>query len=286
MKKNKEIGTLYIVGTPIGNMRDITLRALDTLKKVDLILAEDTRQTLKLLNYFEISKKMISYHRHNEVEKVNQVVKILEEGQDIALVSDAGMPCVSDPGYALVYKLVELGYDIEVIPGVTACITAVVKSGMDTTRFTFEGFLSVNKKQRRERLESLKCETRTMIFYEAPHKILHTLEDLKIYFGEDREIVVARELTKKFEEHIRGTIQNVINHFTEVAPKGEMVVVVKGQNEDFLKQKEKDELNEISIEDLFDRYIKEGKTKKEAVKLVAKMKNIDKNIVYKATLEK
>ena len=285
MKKNNEVGTLYIVGTPIGNMRDITIRALDTLKEVDLILAEDTRQTVKLLNHYEISKKMISYHRHNEVDKINQVVTILEEGKNIALVSDAGMPCVSDPGYALVYKLVELGYDIEVIPGVTACITAVVKSGMDTTRFSFEGFLSVNKKQRREKLDAMKNETRTMIFYEAPHKIINTLEDMSLYFGLNRKIVVARELTKRYEEHIRGSIEEVIKHFEEVQPKGEMVVIVSGQDENVLKQKEKDDLNEISIEDLFNKYIKEGKTKKESVKLVAKMKNIDKNIVYKATLD-
>ena len=285
MKKNNEIGTLYIVGTPIGNMRDITIRALDTLKEVDVILAEDTRQTLKLLNHFEITKKLISYHRHNEVEKVNQVVNSLESGNNIALVSDAGMPCVSDPGYALVYKLVELGYNIEVIPGVTACITAVVKSGMDTTRFSFEGFLSVNKKQRKLRLESLKNETRTMIFYEAPHKLLNTLADMKEYFGDTREIVIARELTKKFEEYVRGSINTVIDHFETVPPKGEIVIIIKGQDEELLKHKEKEELNEISIEDLFKQYIKEGKTKKEAVKLVAKMKDVDKNVVYKVTLE-
>lgn len=284
MKKNNNIGILYIVGTPIGNMKDITLRALETLKEVDLILAEDTRQTIKLLNYFEISKKMISYHRHNEVEKVEQIVKILEDGKNIALVSDAGMPCVSDPGYALVYKLVELGYNIEVIPGVTACVTAIVKSGMDTTRFSFEGFLSVNKKQRRERLESLKNETRTMIFYEAPHKLLYTLEDMKTYLL-DRKIVVARELTKRYEEYVRGNISSVIEHFKENSPKGEFVLILEGQDEKYLKQKEKDDLKDISIEDLYNIYIKEGKTKKEAIKLVAKMKNIDKNIVYKSTLD-
>ncbi|MEG2484172.1 MAG: 16S rRNA (cytidine(1402)-2'-O)-methyltransferase [Clostridia bacterium] len=284
MKNSIEKGTLYIVGTPIGNMRDITIRALDTLKEVDIILAEDTRQTVKLLNYFEISKKMISYHRHNEIEKVNQVIQILDEGKNVAIVSDAGMPCVSDPGYFLVKELVEKSYPVEVIPGVTAFVTAVVKSGIDTTRFSFEGFISVNKKQRKERLMSLENETRTMLFYEAPHKLIGTLKDMQKYF-QGRYICVARELTKKFEEHIRGDIETVIEHFEQNPPRGEFVIVVKGKDENEIKENEKTAVENISVEDLYMQYIREGKSKKEAVKLVAKMKNIDKNIVYKETLD-
>ena len=196
--KNK--GKLYIVGTPIGNLDDITIRAVNTLRNVDVILAEDTRQTLKLLNHFEISKHMISYHRHNEDDKIEKIVEILNSGKNLALVSDAGMPIISDPGQNLVKYLVKNNYDIEVVPGVTALITAIVKSGLDSTRFTFEGFLSVNKKQRKERLKSLVNETRTMIFYEAPHKILSTLKDMYEYFG-NRDICIARELTKIHEEY-------------------------------------------------------------------------------------
>ena len=193
-------GKLYIVGTPIGNLDDITIRAINTLKDVDIILAEDTRQTLKLLNHFEISKHMISYHRHNEDEKIDKIVGLLNEGKNLALVSDAGMPIISDPGQNLIKYLVKNNYLVEVVPGVTAFVTAIVKSGLDSTRFTFEGFLSVNKKQRKERLKNLVNETRTMIFYEAPHKILSTLKDMYEYFG-NRDICIARELTKIHEEY-------------------------------------------------------------------------------------
>ncbi len=275
-----KVGKLYIVGTPIGNIRDITIRALDTLKEVDLILAEDTRQTLKLLNHYEIVKRQISYHRHNEAEKINQVIKLLDEGNNIALVSDAGMPCVSDPGYLLVIELVKRGYDIEVIPGVTALITAVVKSGIDTTRFSFEGFLSVNKKQRKERLQEVKNDKRTLIFYEAPHKIINTLKDVLDILG-DRNICIARELTKVYEEHIRGKVTEILDHFEKVAPKGEMVLIIEGKTEEELKHDKELELENVTEEELLIKYLKEGLTRKEAVKRVAKEKNKDKNEIYK-----
>ena len=203
MEKDKK-GTLYIVGTPIGNLGDITIRAIETLKSVDVILAEDTRQTLKLLNHFNIQKHLVSYHRHNEDEKIKNVVDFLDSGKDLALVSDAGMPVISDPGQNLIKYLVANNYNIVTIPGVTAVITAIVKSGLDSTRFTFEGFLSINKKQRKQRLESLKNEERTMVFYEAPHKLLATLKDMYEVFGK-RNICIARELTKLHEEYIHTT---------------------------------------------------------------------------------
>ena len=219
-------GKLYVVGTPIGNLGDITLRAIETLKKVDIILAEDTRQTLKLLNHLEIQKSMISYHRHNEIDKINMVVGLLDEGKNIALVSDAGMPIISDPGQGLVHYLVENNYDIEVVPGVTALITGIVRSGMDSTRFTFEGFLSVSKRQRIKRLEELKNEIRTMIFYEAPHKILYTLKDMYEVFGE-RNICICRELTKIHEEYRNTTFKEAIEEIETNGIKGEIVLVVE-----------------------------------------------------------
>ncbi len=276
----KQTGKLYIVGTPIGNIKDITIRALETLKEVDIILAEDTRQTLKLLNHYEISKRQISYHRHNEADKIDQVKKLLDAGNNIALVSDAGMPCVSDPGYLLVIELVKANYKIEVIPGVTALITAVVKSGIDTTRFAFEGFLSVNKKQRRERLLEVENDRRTLIFYEAPHKIKNTLGDILEVFG-NRNICVARELTKVYEEYIRGNVKEVIEHFENIPPKGEMVLIVEGKSEKEIEEEKEESLKNVTVEELLNRYLKEGLSRKEAVKKVSKEKNIDKNEVYK-----
>ena len=273
-------GKLYIVGTPIGNIQDITIRALETLKKVDLILAEDTRQTLKLLNHYEISKRQISYHRHNEADKINQVKALLDEGKEIALVSDAGMPCVSDPGYLLVIELVKENYEIEVIPGVTALITAVVKSGIDTTRFAFEGFLSVNKKQRKERLTEIKNDKRTLIVYEAPHKIKNTLRDILEMLG-NRNICIARELTKIHEEYLRGTVKELIDYYDTVLPKGEMVIIIEGKTDAELELEKEKSFEDVTIEELLTKYINEGLSRKEAVKKAAKDKKMDKNQVYK-----
>ena len=277
-------GKLYIVGTPIGNLDDITIRAINTLKDVDIILAEDTRQTLKLLNHFEISKHMISYHRHNEDEKIDKIVEILNEGKNLALVSDAGMPIISDPGQNLVKYLVKNNYDIEVVPGVTALITAIVKSGLDSTRFTFEGFLSVNKRQRKERLKSLVNETRTMIFYEAPHKILSTLKDMYEYFG-NRDICIARELTKIHEEYRYTNFKDAIINIEENGIKGEIVLVISGASEDKINEEKNKEIEQINSLELVKEYMKNGDAKKDAIKKVAKLKGVNKDVVYKECLD-
>lgn len=272
-------GTLYLVATPIGNLEDITFRALRTLKEVDVILAEDTRKTLKLLNHFEIKKPLISFYRHNEGVKIEQVLGMLEEGKNLALVSDAGTPAISDPGEDLVRALIENEINIVPIPGAVAAIQALICSGFDTTRFAFEGFLSINKRCRKERLEELKNEERTMLFYEAPHKLTRTLDALKETFGPDRRIVLGREITKIHEEMMRMTVQEAIDYYEENEVKGEFVIVVEGT------PKVVEEVTE-TVEELMERYLDEGMDKKEAMKLVAKEKGISKSEVYKICLSK
>ena len=282
--KNEQRGILYVVGTPIGNLKDITLRAIETLQNADIILAEDTRQTLKLLNHLNIEKHMISYHRHNEENKVQMVVSLLDEGKNIALVSDAGMPIISDPGQGLVKYLVENEYKIEVIPGVTALITAIVRSGMDSTRFTFEGFLSVSKKQRIKRLNELKDEIRTMIFYEAPHKILYTLKDMYEVFGQIN-ICICRELTKIHEEYKNTTFEEAIEKIEKDGIKGEIVLIVEGKSEIELEKKRKEELEKVDPVQLVKEYIEEGTPKKDAIKKAAKQLGVNKNEVYKQCID-
>ena len=277
-------GILYIVGTPIGNLGDITIRALDTLKNVDIILAEDTRQTLKLLNHFNIEKRLVSYHRHNEDEKIAQVVSFLNDGKNLALVSDAGMPIISDPGQNLIKYLIQNDYEVIVIPGVTALITGIVKSGFDSTRFAFEGFLSVNKKQRNKRLNSLVNETRTMIFYEAPHKILATLKSIEETLG-NRNICIARELTKIHEEYLHLTVKEAIEKIEQEGIRGEIVLLIEGVSEDSLEAKRKEEMLEIDSRELVRKYIESGMSKKDAIKTVAKEKKISKNEVYKECID-
>ena len=221
----KEIGTLYIVATPIGNLEDITLRAINILKKVDLIAAEDTRHTLKLLNHLEISKPLISYHRHNEDVKTDILIKELKQGKEIALVSDAGTPGICDPGEEVIKKCIEEEIPIVPIPGACAMINALICSGLDTKEFVFIGFLPLNKKNRKEKLEEIKITTKTMILYEAPHKLETTLKDLKEIIG-DRKIVLARELTKIHEEYIRENIDVLIERAKEL--KGEIVLLIEG----------------------------------------------------------
>lgn len=277
-------GKLYIVGTPIGNLSDITLRAIETLKNCDLILAEDTRQTLKLLNHFDITKHMISYHRHNEDDKIKTVISFLDDGKNLALVSDAGMPIISDPGQNLVKYLVENNYEIEVVPGVTALTTAIVKSGLDSTRFTFEGFLSINKKQRNKRLEALKEEERTMIFYEAPHKILATLKDMYSVFG-NRNICIARELTKIHEEYLYTNFKDAIEKIECDGIRGEIVLLIEGIDMAELEEKNNDMLNQKGNVELVKEYMLNGIDKKEAIKKVAKLKGVNKNEVYRDCIE-
>ncbi|MBU3820517.1 16S rRNA (cytidine(1402)-2'-O)-methyltransferase [Flavobacteriaceae bacterium XHP0103] len=223
------MGKLYIVPTPIGNLKDITLRALDVLKEVDLILAEDTRTSGKLLKHFEITTHMQSHHMHNEHKTVENLIQKLKSGANIALISDAGTPAISDPGFLLTRACVDEHIDVECLPGATAFVPALVNSGLPNDKFVFEGFLPV-KKGRQTRLLLLAEETRTMIFYESPHKLLKTLAHFCEYFGEDRQVSVSRELTKLYEETIRGTAKDVLDHYTNKPPKGEIVIVVAGKN--------------------------------------------------------
>lgn len=278
-----EKGKIYLVGTPIGNLKDITLRAIETLKMVDIILAEDTRQTLKLLNHLEISKPQISYHRHNEVDKIDEVKRLLDEGKIIALVSDAGMPRISDPGEALVETLITEGYKVEVIPGVTALTTAIAYTNFDSATFVFEGFLPMRPTRRREKLEKLKYETRTIVFYEAPHKILATLKDLYKFLG-DRKICIARELTKLHEECRYSTLSEQIERIEQEGIKGEIVLIVQGNLDgDELKKQMENEalgLDNLTDKELVEKYIESGMSKKDAIKKVAKERGKNKNEVY------
>ena len=220
-------GTLYLVATPIGNLEDITFRAIRILKEVDLIAAEDTRQTLKLLNYYEINKPLISYHRHNEEVKQEVLIQKLKEGQNIALVSDAGTPVISDPGEVIVKEALKENIKVIPIPGACALINALIASGLDTKEFSFYGFLSLNKKLRKEKLQEIRKENKTIILYEAPHKLTSTLKDLSEIL-EDRKIVVARELTKIHEEFLSGTASEILENYKE--PKGEHIILIEGSN--------------------------------------------------------
>ena len=273
-----EKGKLYLVATPIGNLGDITFRAIETLKNVDLILAEDTRKTIKLLNHFEISKQMISFYRHNEGTKIDSVIELLLEGKNLALVSDAGTPAISDPGEDLVREAINNDIVVIPIPGAVAFVQSLICSGFDTKRFVFEGFLPMNKGNRKTHLNSLKNEERTIIFYEAPHKLRRTLKDLREYFGGDRSVVLSREITNVFEDHLRFTLDEAIACYNEGDIKGEFVVLVEGKPAEIVEITE-------SIEELMERYMDEGMTEKEAMKQVAKDKGISKSEVY-ATLKK
>lgn len=269
-------GKLYLVATPIGNLEDITLRALKVLKEVDIIAAEDTRHTLGLLNHFEISKPLISYYKQNESTKSEILVEKLKNGKNIAVVSDAGTPGISDPGEQIVKVAIENNIEIIPIPGACAMINALIVSGMPTREFSFIGFLSAIKKDRRDKLEEIKYETRTLIFYEAPHKLKTTLEDMLEMLG-DRKIVLARELTKIHEEFIRGKISEIIGNLNEV--KGEFVVIVEGNNES-KKDIELKELNSLSLEKHYEFYEKNGMSKKEIIKQIAKDRRVNKNEIY------
>ncbi len=267
-------GTLYIVATPIGNLEDITLRAIRILKEVDLIAAEDTRNTLKLLNHFEISKSLISYHRHNEDVKSDVLIEKLMEGKNIALVSDAGTPGICDPGEEIIKKCIELEINIVPIPGACAMINSLICSGIDTKEFAFLGFLPLNKKLRKNKLEEIEKSNKTLIIYEAPHKLETTLRDLKQILNQDRKIVLAREITKIHEEFIRGNIDDLIEKTQGI--KGEIVLIIEGNS----NLVEENELNNLSIEDHYKFYESQGFSKKEIIKKVAKDRNLNKNEVY------
>ena len=274
-------GKLYLVATPIGNLEDITLRALRILKEVDLIAAEDTRHTLGLLNHFEIKKPLISYYKEIENKKSDVLISKLKEGQNIAIVSDAGTPGISDPGEEIVKKAIEENIEIIPVPGACAFVNALIASGFNTREFSFIGFLSANKKERKEKLEEIKNETRTLIFYEAPHKMKSTLENMSEIFG-NRRIVLARELTKIHEEFIRSTIDEVLENEEY---KGEFVILIEGSTES-KKDIELKNLNELTLEEHYERYEKEGFSKKEIIKMIAKDRNVNKNEIYQYFIEK
>jgi len=267
-------GKLYLVATPIGNLEDITLRALRVLKEVDIIAAEDTRHTLKLLNHFGIKKTLISYYKENERIKSNILIEKLKEDKNIALVSDAGTPAISDPGEEIVKLAIENNIEIIPIPGACAFINALICSGFDTKKFAFIGFLPVNKKEKKDILERIKKENKSLIFYEAPHKLRKTLELMLEVLG-NRDIVLARELTKIHEEFIRGNIEDVLESLGE--PKGEFVIILKGAEK---SNDEKDFLNKMTLEEHFEYYQKQGLEKKEIIKNIAKDRNTNKNEIY------
>ena len=272
-------GILYLVPTPIGNLGDISVRCRETLEQADFIAAEDTRVTLKLLNYLGIKKSLVSYFEHNKAAKGNVILDRILAGETCALVSDAGSPAISDPGEDLVKQCAEAGVTVCAIPGPCAVITALSISGQSTGRFCFEGFLSTAKKSRREHLEALVKEQRTMIFYEAPHKLLNTLEDMAVVFGEDRPISLCRELTKLHEEVVRTTLGQAIAKYTETPPKGEFVLVVAGAPEEIKEAATADDAAERVI-----ALMESGLSRKDAIKQTAKELDLPKNVVYDAAL--
>lgn len=272
-------GKLYLVATPIGNLEDITFRALRILKEVDLIAAEDTRNTLKLLNHYEITKPLISYHRHNEEIKKDNLIDKLKNGENIAIVTDAGTPGISDPGEVIVKEAIENNIEVISIPGACAAINALICSGLDTKEFVFLGFLPINKKLRKIKLEEIKNENKTLILYEAPHKMKETLQDLKSIL-DNRKVVLARELTKIHEEFIRGSIDEVISKSENI--KGEMILVIEGCE----KVEKESELNNLSLDEHYNFYERQGLDKKEIIKKIAKDRGKNKNDIYMLFLEK
>ena len=273
--ENQKKGILYIIATPIGNLEDITLRAIRILKKVDLIAAEDTRHTLKLLNHLEISKPLISYHRHNEEIRTEELIKELKTGKNIGLVSDAGTPGICDPGEEIIKKCIEETIKVVPIPGACAMINALITSGISTKEFIFLGFLPLNKKSRKEKLEEIKNANKTIILYEAPHKLKSTLNDLSLIL-EDRSVVLARELTKIHEEYIRGTVKELMEKTDNL--KGEMILIIEKNNK--YKKGELNSLNNLTLEEHYNFYEIRGLNKKEIIKKIAKDRNVSKNEIY------
>jgi 16S rRNA (cytidine1402-2'-O)-methyltransferase len=284
LDKNKKEGILYICGTPIGNLEDITLRALKILKKVKLIAAEDTRHTKKLLNHYQINTKVTSYYEYNKFKKAPYLAEILKNGQDIALVSDAGMPGISDPGYVLINLALKNSIKIIPVPGISALITALVVSGLPTDKFVFEGFLPRKIKERKRYYKSIENEERTIIFYETPHRLKRALKDMLDVWGE-RKIVIARELTKIYEEIIRGKLSQVLTEISTKEIKGEITLVVQGG----IKKKENDTIDFLKDECIMQEYLKklknQGYSNRDIIKITQEKLNIPKNLIYKKLLE-
>lgn len=271
-----ENGILYLIATPIGNLEDITLRAIETLKEVDIIAAEDTRHSLKLLNHLNISKPLISYHRHNEDVKTKDLINKLKEGKNIGLITDAGTPGISDPGEEVVQEAIENNIKVVPIPGPCAAITALIASGLSTKEFIFYGFLPLNSKLRKEKFEDIENQNKTIIIYEAPHRLISTLQEIENRFG-DINIVVAKELTKVHEEFIRGKIDYVLSKIAE--PKGEYILIFEMHSKS-KKEKEIEKINLLSVEEQYNYYEKLGMQKKEIIKKIAQNNNVSKNEIY------
>ena len=276
-------GKLYLCATPIGNLEDITFRVIRTLQEVDLIAAEDTRNSIKLLNHFEIKTPMTSYHEYNKIEKGRKLVEKLQEGVNIALITDAGTPGISDPGEELVKMCYEAGIGVTSLPGPAACITALTLSGLPTRRFAFEAFLPSDKKERQAVLKELVDETRTIILYEAPHRLIKTLQELLDNLG-NRRITICRELTKKHETAFATTLEEAISYYEANEPKGECVLVLEGRSREELRQEEVAKWEEMTIEEHMDYYLNQGIQKKEAMKMVAKDRGVSKRDIYQNLL--
>lgn len=277
-------GTLYLCATPIGNLEDITFRVLRILKEVDVIAAEDTRNSIKLLNHFEIHTPMTSYHEYNKFDKGRELVEQLRAGKNIALITDAGMPGISDPGEELVKMCAEAGITVTVLPGACACVTALTLSGLGTRRFAFEAFLPSDKKERQNVLEELKSETRTMIIYEAPHRLLKTLGELRDTLG-NRRISVCRELTKKHETIFRTDLEAAIRHYEAEAPRGECVLVIEGRSWEEMEKEKQAAWEQMTIAEHVALYEQQGIQHKEAMRLAAKDRGVSKRDIYQALLE-
>lgn len=276
-------GTLYLCGTPIGNLEDMTFRAVRTLREVDLVAAEDTRNSIKLLNHFEIRTPMTSYHEYNKIEKGRKLVDRLLSGENIALITDAGMPGISDPGEELVQMCQEAGVEVTAVPGPAACVTALAISGQATRRFAFEAFLPTDKKERQEILEEIKRETRTVILYEAPHRLVKTLKLLEETLGE-REVSVCRELTKKHETVLKCILPEAVRYYEEHEPKGECVIVVAGKSREEVREEAAAVWEAMTVEEHMKYYEDKGVERKDAMKQVAKDRGVSKRDIYKMLL--
>ena len=278
-------GKIYLVATPIGNLSDISMRAIETLKNVDIIACEDTRNTIRLLNHFEIKGHLTSYHEYNKIDKAYELCEKVKEGNNIAFVSDAGMPAISDPGYELVDIAYKEGLEVTVVPGASAVVSALAISGISSRRFAFEGFLPADKNEKKEILTELSQESRTLILYEAPHRLLKTLKELFDYMG-DRNIAIVREITKLHEEVLRGKLADIIADYEseKIAIRGEYVLVIEGKSLLEKREERQKSFEEISIREHYEKYIFEGMDKKEAMKAVAKDRGIQKRDVYKELL--
>lgn len=281
----QEKGKLYLCATPIGNLQDMTPRVIETLNMVDVIAAEDTRNSIKLLNHFDIKTPMTSYHEFNKYDKADQLVSSMLGGKNIALITDAGTPAISDPGEVLVKRCYEEGITVTSLPGCVACITALTLSGLSTRRFVFEGFLPYDKKEKLQVLDSLKNEHRTIIMYEAPHHLVRTLTELSEIFGKERKVTLCRELTKRFEEVFPTTFEEALIHYEANEPRGEYVLVIEGKSLEAINEENRRSWEEMSIEDHVNQYIEQGMDKKEAMKKAALDRGISKRDVYQALLK-